>query len=94
MEVKAKIEKDEKDEGEVNNKIGGDVEKFKLDRLRFSSDDVDGNTVKLEKFLTRLKLATSAVGGDLPESMVDECLVAGQVYVMQYRTIPEHERED
>ena len=94
VEVKAKLEKEEKDEGEVNNKIGGDVDKFKLDRLRFASDDVEGNPVKLEKFITRLKLATSQVGGDLAESMVDECLVAGQVYVMQYSTIPEHERED
>ena len=87
VEVTATIEKDE-------NKIGGEVDKFKLDKLRFQPDAVEENPAKLQKWITRMKIAVSGVGGDLAESMVDQCLVAAQVYQLQYRSLPEDERED
>ena len=87
VEVTATIEKDE-------NKVVGEVDTFKLDKLRFQLDAVEENPAKLQKWLSRMKLAVSAVGGDLAESTVDQCLVAAQVYQLQYRSLPEDERED
>ena len=76
------------------NKVGGEVDKFKIDKLKFQLDAVEENAAKLQKWITRMKLAVSAVGGDLAESTVDQCLVAAQVYQLQYRSLPEDERED
>ena len=87
VEVTATIEKDE-------NKVGGEVDKFELGKLRFQPDAVEENPAKLQKWITRMKIAVSGVGGDLAESMVDQCLVAAQVYQLQYRSLPEDERED
>ena len=76
------------------NKVGGEVDKFKIHKLKFQLDAVEENAAKLQKWITRMKLAVSAVGGDLAESTVDQCLVAAQVYQLQYRSLPEDERED
>ena len=76
------------------NKVGGEVDKFKIDKLKFQLDAVEENAAKLQKWITRMKLAVSAVGGDLAESTVDQCLVAAQIYQLQYRSLPEDERED